>query len=105
MEGILIVGLQIPDAERVRAVHGDSYCRLLGSTVLHLSLHDHDEPPPPISPPSGRFTRATLRRRFILRDQHVRSLHFRPIIFETGSFIFLGIFRLSERFLDRYSFA
>ncbi|KAL2011218.1 hypothetical protein VTN00DRAFT_3936 [Thermoascus crustaceus] len=49
MEGILPVGLEIPDAERVRALHGDDHRRLLGFAVLRRRRHSYNGPPLPVS--------------------------------------------------------
>lgn len=83
MEGILTVGLQVPNAERLRAVHGDDHRRLLGSVVLRCRLHDDDGPLSSISSSSDRFSRTSLRRRVVLRDLSVRSSHSTSVVLET----------------------
>lgn len=104
MEGVLVLGLAVPDGGHVRSLYGDDHSRILGPAVLRLRVVYCGRPPAPPSATVDHQSRPAIRRCALLRDLHLRLRQLGDRVLAAGPGIFLGLLCLPERFLDRHPY-
>jgi hypothetical protein len=90
----------VRSSRNARLPSTDRCAGILGSLGFPYRLHDRDRTPAPLSPPTHRVTWPNVRRRVVLRNEHVRPLHERDIILEARGLLLLGLLHRNERALD-----